>query len=288
MNIQKINTIIEKIESIPTLPQVVTELMQIIGNPQSSASDVAKILSRDQALTSKILRLANSAYYGFPRKIGTVQHATAILGFNTVKSVALSIAIFDFFKGGGGDGFNRRNFWIHSLGCAVTAHLIGRYIRYGDPDRGFVAGLLHDVGKVILDKYFHDDFIKIIDTAKYKSISMLDAENEILGIGHTVIGEKTLEIWNLPKALRLAIQYHHMSPLNLSSQTLHRDLIGIVYLSNVLSIQKKIGSGGDDVYPVLDDRIWEFLNIDPAKQDWLSEQIDREMEKAKDFLEMFN
>jgi putative nucleotidyltransferase with HDIG domain len=287
MNIPKINRFIEKIESVPTLPYIVTELMQIIGNPQSSAGDVSKVLARDQALTAKILKLANSAYYGFPQRISTVKHATAILGFNTVKSVALSIAVFDFFKNDKG-GFNRRAFWAHSLGCAVTAHLISRHIRYSDPEKSFVAGLLHDIGKVVLDEFFHDDFLKVMEVVRYKSCSLLEAENEVLGVGHDLVGDKVTEHWNLPKVLRFAIRYHHVPPMEISSQNLHRDIAGITYLANILTTMKKIGSGGDQVIPVIDDRIWEFLGMKPEDHQWLLTEMDVEVEKARDFFSMLN
>lgn len=282
MNVMNVTKVIERVESIPTLPHIVTELMQIIGNPHSSASDVSKILSGDQALTSKILRLANSAYYGFPQKISTVKHATAILGFNTVKSVALSIAVFDFFKHSRGN-FNRREFWIHSLGTAVIANLLARTINLSDPEKSFVAGLLHDIGKVILDEYLHDEFVAIIEAVQYKSISVLEAETQMLGVGHDLVGERVAERWNLPKVLRTGIRNHHTSPLALPAQSLHREVAGIVYLANILCKRKKIGSGGDSVIPDLDARAWSALGIKEERTDWLLSQIDGEITKAKEF-----
>ena len=153
---QRLKRITQSIIGLPTLPTVITELISLIDNPKTNARKVAQLISTDQALTAKILKLANSAFYGFPREIATVDLAVVVLGFETVKNLGLSVSVLERFSGtdGGVDEFDRQKFWEHSIACGVSARLLAGKLRYRMPGEAFAAGILHDIGRLILSQYF--------------------------------------------------------------------------------------------------------------------------------------
>jgi HD-like signal output (HDOD) protein len=146
---KRIRKIAESVIGLPTLPTVVSRLIELVDSPRTSAALLARLISADQALTAKVLKLANSAYYGFPREISTVNMAIVVLGFNAVKEMGLSISVFDVFKKTASSPlFDVAQFWEHSVGCGVAARMLARNYRPAIAGEAFVAGLLHDVGKV--------------------------------------------------------------------------------------------------------------------------------------------
>ncbi|RME01114.1 MAG: HDOD domain-containing protein, partial [Calditrichaeota bacterium] len=188
----KVQKIITKIKQLPTLPQVITRLIQIIDRPDSSASEVSKIISTDQSLMTKVLKLVNSPFYGMPKRITTLSQATVILGFNAIKNLALTAAIFDQFGGKGEgihqNGFSREKFWEHSIAVAVASKIISEHIGYPQPEEAFMAGLIHDIGKVVLDQFLHDEFVEALKYSADNQVSISDAEIKIIGSNHAQIG----------------------------------------------------------------------------------------------------
>jgi len=151
--INRVRSITEKIIGLPTLPTVVSKMIELVDNPKTSAQTLTSLISTDQALTAKILKLANSAYYGFPREIISVNLAVVVLGFNTVKDMGLSVSVLDAFKSNQDEGiFEMTKFWEHSICCAIGAKMLARTYGYRITSEAFVAGLLHDVGKVVLNQ----------------------------------------------------------------------------------------------------------------------------------------
>jgi len=141
---RRIKKITQSIIGLPTLPAVITQMIGLIDNPKTSGRQVAQLIATDQALTAKILKLANSAFYGFPREIATVQHAVVILGFETVKSLGLSVSVLQRFAGPSDNAqFDRQLFWEHSIACGVSARLLAAKLRYRLPGEAFAAGILH-------------------------------------------------------------------------------------------------------------------------------------------------
>jgi len=145
-----LRSIVRDISDLPTLPQVVTRIMSMMDDPNASAEDVNNVLERDPTLVAKILKLVNSAFYGLPHKISSVRQAIVILGFSTVRSLAISAAVFDLFGEGNDEAFSRIKFWEHSIGVASAARLVGRREGGIDEETAFVTGLLHDLGKLVL------------------------------------------------------------------------------------------------------------------------------------------
>ena len=209
-NIIKIKQITSHISKLPTLPTVATKLLHMIEDPNVSAREISELISVDQALTARLLKLVNSAYYGFPRKISTITHSVVILGFNTLRDLVLSSTLFDVFENRGDImGFSREQFWKHTIATAVCAKMLAKDFHFRVAGEAFVAGLLHDIGKLIIDSSFHDMFIEIVNYKDMKMISMNQAERLVLGVTHAEIGEWLADEWKLPKAVVESIGYHH-------------------------------------------------------------------------------
>ncbi len=277
----RMQDIVNKINNLPTLPQVVESVMSMVENPDTTASQLAGVISKDQALMSKVLKVVNSAYYGMPRKIVTLNQATVILGFNTIKNLVLSASIFGAFEDHySNQRFSRMKFWEHSIGTAVGSGVLSKRIGLGNPDEAFVAGLVHDIGKVVIDEYLHEDFLRILDLAETEKIRILDAEEEILHFGHPDIGKQVAIRWNLPRNLVMAIAYHHTPGLAED----YKKLVSIVHLADAISRIEGIGYGGDSQTPIIDPDSWERLQIRAEELGSLIVTIKEEFKKAAVFL----
>ncbi len=280
---ENVKKILEKIEDLPTLPVVITRLMALIDNPMSTAKDINDVIKTDQALTAKTLKLVNSAYYGFPRKIATVTDAVVILGFDTVRSLALSATVCKMFEGGD-ENFDRGQLWEHSVAVAFASRIIAKRVKYKDEEEAFVAGLLHDIAKIIEDQHFHDLFIKSILESKSKGISLVDAEKNIIGMDHSVIGRRVADKWNLPLKVTKVIGYHHQ-PQFAGGQE-EKDLSSIVHVADTVVKIRKIGDSGNYGPIALDKFAVESLKLEKKDLAEIVQKLLIEMKKAADFLKI--
>ena len=278
-----IQKIIGNIDKLPTLPYVVTALNDFIKNPNTSAADIRKIIMKDQALSSHILKLVNSAFYGFSERISSISHAIVILGFNTVKNVALTASVFRMFpKDNIGDTqFDVKGFWVHSLAVASTARLIAARAKIPGIEDIFVAGLLHDIGKVILEQFVHDKFIEILMVTKKKNILMREAEAEVLdGVTHSQIGAWLATRWKLPTGLVHMIGFHHRPELD--EQLLKP--VACIHLADILVRCFDYGSGGDKKMPKINQMAWESLGFTFSDIEDIMIAMDSELSEAEAFL----
>src|SRR2546421_5156025 len=198
-------TLEKKLADLPPLPAVVTRIMQTINNPMTGADELSRLIALDQGLSSKILRIVNSAYYGFPKRISTVTHAVVILGFNTVRNLVLGVSAFGMLsQKASASGLNRRLFWEHSVATAVAASTLSKHKKPKTRtvvEEAFLAGLLHDIGELFLDCYFPVQYAVAIARAASEGMDVIEAEQSILGLNHVMIGQKIAEQWNFPASL---------------------------------------------------------------------------------------
>ncbi len=280
---EKLKAITDKITSLPTLPKVITEITNLMQNPRTSAEEVGRAITMDQALASKVLRLVNSAFYGFPGRINTITHAIVILGFNTVKNIVLTASVFDKLGGKGEKGnFNLEKFWMHSIGTGVIAKEIAKKVNFRSQEESFLAGLLHDIGKVILFKYLPEEFDNVEAILEKNNILFLDAEKEAINLTHNEIGSWLSQRWNLPEDLRAAILYHH-APV-LANQ--HKTMVNIVHAADILVRSLGIGSGGDGKIPVFSSDVWDELKFSRQLLDKIYKDVEVEMDKSTIFFQI--
>lgn len=227
------------VKEVPTLPIVYQQLFSKMSNPNVSVPQLAEVVSCDQALATKILKLVNSPFYGYRKKIDTISRAMVVLGFRTVRNAALAVSVFDCVSGSGKDGcFQIEDFWKHSLCTASICKVLGPEVGIKQPEEAFVAGLLHDVGKLIMKKYFPDDFGAVCNHALENDLSWSGAEAELLGVDHTGIARAVLHGWNFPPALVEAVQCHH----SLNSGASYPGLISLVNVADHMSYLMGMGA----------------------------------------------
>jgi len=279
---ERVRRLVERVQGLPTLPSMLHNINQMILNPRTSAKEVAQVISVDPSLTAKVLRVVNSSFYGFPNRITTISHAIVILGFNTIKSIVLSSTIFDVFrKGAKPTDFDRAEFWKHSIGCGSAAKVIGRRLGYPMLEELFIAGLLHDVGKIVMDQFLPEKFAEVLELVKAKNLLIAEAESQVLGATHADIGAWLFERWNLSRGLIETVRCHHNPALAAESPKFAE----IIHVADVLVRALRFGNGGDSRIPTIDPSAWKSLGFDTGDFDDLLAQTGEEIEKAVVFLD---
>jgi putative nucleotidyltransferase with HDIG domain len=279
---EKLEKIIEKVKALPTLSLVVAKVIQVVSNPLTSASDLSKIITVDQALTAKVLRLANSAFYGFPFRIQNITQAVSILGFDTIRNLALTVSVYKIFTGNENTGFSHQEFWKHCVGVAICASLLAKKIKYRSVEAAFTAGLLHDIGKNFFEQYMHKEYMEVLKFTKENRIPIYVAEKKIIGIDHSELGKMMAEKWNLPMELKAGISSHHRP----EQETEDSVMAYIIYAANILCKQKGIGFGGDDIIEPLSREGRLLLNLDGTSEEAIMNSLENELKEAEAFFNM--
>ncbi|TAJ29483.1 MAG: HDOD domain-containing protein [Nitrospirae bacterium] len=266
---------IEKVGDLPTLPLVVSKIIAISNRPSSSAEELGQIIEKDQVLAAKVLKLANSPYYGFPRRIGSVSHAVVILGLNVVKRMTICASVFDMMKSAGMD-----QLWRHSLAVAMTAHTLATRAGLPHSEEVFVAGLLHDLGQVALYVKAPELAMQVEQVLLERDLARVEAEQEVLSLTHAEVAGWLAEHWSLPTSLKEPMMYHH-------EPTLARDTprqTAIVHVADVLT--KAMGCGALDTQPVtpLSPEAWKLVNLDDNALAACIEIAARDFDTIDDFL----
>lgn len=244
-----LDQIVRRVNDLPALSQVVAQVLKLVEDPESTVKELNDIICQDQALVTKVLHLANSAYYGFPRRIGTVVEAVIILGFSTIRNLVLAASVHNLLnREVPGYQLGQGELWRHSIACAMTTRTLARRVRFPSPDQAFIAGLLHDIGKVVLSIYVSEVYSEIIKKVHEAQVPFAQAEEEILGFTHSSVGAKVADKWNLPVSLVEAIAFHH-SP---DSAKENPKLTSLIHVADAMCMMMGIGLGGDGLcYPLV-------------------------------------
>jgi putative nucleotidyltransferase with HDIG domain len=222
---------LDRIEDLPTLPVVAMEVNKMLLDYDTTIDKLSDAIEKDQAMVSKILKLVNSAFFGLRGKISNISHAIVVLGFNTIRNAVVSISIIDAFSVKESlDGFDIAEFWKHSVAVAVTSKYLAEKTGIHSADDCFVAGLLHDMGKIVLLQHFKDLFQKIWRTVKGNNLSFYEAEKSHIQIDHARIGGYLTRKWQLPPALVDAIRFHHCVTPDANDQ----NLLMIIHTADII------------------------------------------------------
>jgi len=246
------------IRNLPPIPTVVVRLTQLLNDPMTSTHEIGNLISQDQALTTKILTVANSPLYGLPRKVPSIDFAILVLGFEQIKQIVIALSLMDTFRNENAKYWNRKSFWLHSFVTAITAKNIANDLRYSKAGEAFTAGLLHDLGISVIQKYFNKEFLQINDLVSTNLISYSEAETKVFDLTHSEIGKILCDKWNLPSALSDAILYHH----NPSEAENNKELAAIIHLADYATRELGLGKFLWDEDFAFDEGILDILKIE--------------------------
>ncbi|HEX3132906.1 MAG TPA: HDOD domain-containing protein [Planctomycetota bacterium] len=269
-----------QVQALPALPMVVNTLSRRIGDQTVSAGEIGRLLAHDQALTARVLRLANSAFYSPKEPVRTPDQAVVMLGFGTVRAIILKASIFSAY-----DVERARPYWLHALGTACAARTVARIVGLGRGDDAFVMGLLHDLGKLALDEFLPELYRPVRAAVARDGGLIRDAELRLLGCDHAAVGRFLCEHWSLPPAYRDAIAGHH--DLSLASEP-HRPFAACVHLADIIARGLMIGSGGDDAMPLIDPEALRLLNLREERFAELFAATEEDLGRAEVFFTIIN
>lgn len=254
--------VLKRVKDIPSLPQFVLETLKQLDNPKSNATDVADRLSKDEGLVVRVLRLANSAYYGLSSRISGVADAISFLGFKTVKSIVLAASVYKYMDTAfTGYSLDRGALWKHSQAVGITARFLCDKIKAADPEEAYIGGMMHDLGKIVLNDYVRFGYSIILRLVEEDQVPFCDAERQVLGFDHAQVGGLVMEAWNLPEAYAYITTYHH-TPWDLPEETKqYQPIVDIVHVANAMCIMLGVGIGADGMQYSISPDALERLGI---------------------------
>lgn len=285
---------LNRIQGLPALSDVVAKIISLADSPTVSGQQVAEIVGRDQSMVTSILKIVNSPFYGLNRRVSSINHAIVLLGYRTIRNIALSTTLVNSFAGPACDRrFDRGRFWTHSVCTASAAKLLAARFPDADAEEAFLAGLIHDMGQIVFDHYFSREFSVALDYQEAKKCSLVEAEKAIFGLDHAEVGTLVARKWNFPPLVAEAIATHHRAKDALAAS----NLAACVYLANELARISELRlaetpssdpKDGTSCFDRIDVDVRTHLRLTPEGLDALLADFEGEMEKARTFLSALN
>jgi HD-like signal output (HDOD) protein len=255
LNIDRISS---SIREFPTLPTIYSKIMDVIANPRSTANDLAKIISDDQSAASKILKVSNSSFYGFQGKITNISKAITFIGFEETKNLVIALSIIDLFKiKSENTDVNPVSLWQQSIAVGVINRIIGQYLYVRNIEDYFLAGILHQIGKLIFLKLIPEEYNKVVRFAKDNSVPVRNAEQSMLGITYTVAGDIISETWKLPIAVKEVIKNHYTG----ISESEHSSVVAVTGISRLTAMLLGLGFNYDEIVVQPNPEVWNRIPI---------------------------
>lgn len=264
---------LREVKNLPTLPGIVFKLTKMAENPDTTTEQMGKVISKDHILAAKLLKLVNSAFYGFPQRISSLNSAIILLGFNVIKSLIISASIFEIMED------QDVELWEHSLGCAVVSSVLAKRLGLSEPEEVSTASLIHDIGKVAIKMELPGEYEKIAAMVSEKRISRREAEMEIIGFDHAEVGGWLAKSWNLPNKLVEPISCHH-DPGQAKEEPLTS---AIVHFSDIMIRCLGYGHGNDKWVPALSSKAWSLLGLTPNDLDEMLIEVEEKLWDVKGF-----
>lgn len=275
--------ITQSLLNLPTLPTIHARLIEMVDHPNTTASQLGDLILEDQVLTAKLIKMCNSAYYGLTSEVHDVKRAIVLLGFDIVREIGLGVSVLNFFKRDGGvsSALDLAKFWEHSAVVGIAAKLIARKYFPEQEKEAFIAGLLHDLGKVVLLQYLPEDFNAIVAEAKKGERYLYEVETDFFSVHHGIIGSWLGVKWKLPESVTDCMQFHHQ-PMRASQ---NKEILACVVLGNILAQAKGMGHSGNWKAIEIQENIKLFLEEFPSFGDFsevfdIGDRLDEELEKA--------
>ena len=264
--------LVGNLSELPSLPTIYVEIKKEVDNPNSSITRIGEVISHDQGLTARLLRLGNSAFFGFPRRIDTITEAVSVIGLQHVRDLALCTKIIELFEGIPPDLIDTYSFWTHSIGVGISARVLAAYHREPNVERYFVAGLLHDIGRLVMCIQMPDRMRAMISVAQEERQLLYRIERETLGYDHADVGAALLEAWDLPEPLIGGVAWHHRPLL----ATAFQSEASFVHVADIFSHGMELGNSGEWLVPPLSPDAWQRVNLKPTIFSSAMREIDRQ------------
>lgn len=243
--------------TVPSLPAVFLRLTAVVDDPRSAIRDMEEVVYEDPALAGRLLRLANSAYFGFPGHVDSLSRAITLVGTRQLRDLALATSVLDLFTGVSSELVSMSSFWRHSVSCGLIARALATWRREANAEQFFVAGLLHDIGRLVLLLKASEPMIRALEQSRRDDVLLHAVERDMLGFDHATLGNELLQQWNLPPTICAAVGYHHM-PMRAGANV---PMAAVVHVADVMANAIAFGSSGMDAVPPLDESAWNTLGV---------------------------
>ncbi len=275
--------LIANLGDLPPLPQVASQVLRVSADPDATAEDLRKVISTDQALTSQILKISNSAMFGMVREVTTLTQAIMTLGFSTIKSVVIASSAKNLYHRGS-VGLQERLIWEHALIAAIASRAFAKSLRFPRVEEAFIGGLLHDIGKSVLGVKFPERYGALLRTVYNEGGVCLNLELDTFGFDHAMVGEALVGKWNLASSLQSAVRWHH-DPIHAAQD--HQELAAIVALANQMALEEKVGIGDPQHLEGASTQAMEILRVGPEALAGIKEGIRAAIEQDKTMIAEF-
>jgi putative nucleotidyltransferase with HDIG domain len=257
----KVNGLVKDVGSLITLPDVFVRINQLVENPDSTVNEIAKVVSQDPSFTVRLLRVANSSFYGFSSTVDTVSKAVSIIGTNQIRSLALATSVASAFDGLPNSLISMHDFWKHSLYCALIARILAKKAKRCDPDAVFTAALLHDIGELVIFNRMpqpaKEAILMVLDSGD--EIPIYQAEQKIMSFDHAQVGGELARQWKLPPLLEECVEYHH----DIRAELRYPREVALVHIANVLALMAEVHTLDLQDVPPIDPIAWDRVGLNP-------------------------
>lgn len=266
--------VMTQLKQLPALPGVVSELISSFADEDVDIARIAQLIGRDQGLTARVLRVANSSFYGLQSKVGTINEALVVLGFRAVRSMALATGVSGVFHPEKCPGFELPGYLRHSIGVGLTARALAAQTGH-NPDLAFVGGVLHDIGQLVLASGFPTQYAEALRYRQQHDCYLVVAERDILGFDHAEVGGMLSDAWRFPASLHEAVAGHHAP-----SESVANSLADLIHVADAIAHGLGLARGNDEMVIPLDRTAWTRLNLDSEKLQQILTVIAAEMDET--------
>ncbi len=275
------NELVDDIKDFPTLPTIYTKLLEVIGNPRSSVTDVSKVIESDQAASLRVLKTVNSSVFALQSRVDNISQAIFHIGFNEVKNLVLALSMVNIFGlKQSTSTFNIIDLWKHSIAVGIISRHLGKLIGIKNVENYFISGIVHDIGKLFYFLVDPDKYAEVVAYANNNGVTINDAENEILSFPHDIIGEAVALKWKIPVTIRHAIRYHHTGFTDGKIDL----LVACVHLADIIAQSMSLGNSGDAFIHEPNYDVWDVLKIPPKTFVNMMPKIQEDFDNATSIL----
>lgn len=279
----RVEEVLVMVKHVPPYPKVAQRVMELLEDPNTTASQLAEVIQFDSAITANVLKICNSAYFGLTQKMSSLDEGLVVIGHNILKDIIITSCSAKFYKGDVAAGYDleQGELWKHSVACGIMARLVIKYFKDVDPSSAFTAAILHDIGKRFMSSFISEEYELVVNKVEKDKCSFVEAEQEIIGIDHAALGGIILEKWEFPADMKEAVENHH-KPDALEKG----ELTALVSLANALVVSMGIGVGVDGLNTPLKTEDLDRFGISEVDVQFMMADLLGEIAKAEELFNM--